>query len=337
MNDKSGDGGRVSIKRAAEPFDEVSFAHRLAEAAAAVNYNLTNPGAFINRLRNVEYGTSAEIEFAAILSWLGQCALIHQLGQQTFSSDSKRKWGIPDLLVVFERDGVKVPALIEVKTTAELVLRLGVGYVDSLYEYASLTSKPLLIAWRPRPMNFWLLLDPKQATREGSKLVIRLEEAFKQNLMSWMAGDLWIVLIEGVGCYFDLERKRDTDGREELEVRNSEFRDAEDQVVEPSKALLSILTAASKVKQEVADDRIRHSFVAGGLISSQQVFRSEVGWSLKRDERIHWRNVGRCLGQFCPSDDIRAEAQGYIGRFFSHIFTAVPWAFPDFLPPAWRA
>lgn len=62
--------GKLGAKR---PFTSVDAAHAAVRIPEALNWNLADPQSFLRQAPHVEYRLSAEIEFAAILRWLGRC------------------------------------------------------------------------------------------------------------------------------------------------------------------------------------------------------------------------------------------------------------------------
>ena len=56
------------------PFDWTEAGHAVVKAGEAVDWDFRDPASFIKRVQSIEYGLSAETEFASILSWLGRCA-----------------------------------------------------------------------------------------------------------------------------------------------------------------------------------------------------------------------------------------------------------------------
>ena len=169
MNDPNGPGDEPGgikpdrkpqeLGRTQRPFDETTAAHTVVRAAEDMDWDLTDPEAFRRRIQHVEYGLSAEIEFAALLRWLGTCAFVHRLSENAFTDPSRAVWQVPDLFAVFSVGEETSSALIEVKTTKDHVLKLKKSYLERLRAYARLLNQPLLIAWRPRAINFWLLVD----------------------------------------------------------------------------------------------------------------------------------------------------------------------------------
>jgi len=67
-------------------FDEVELSHLVLSALSDGGYNIEDGGKFLNRLKHVDYGLSAQKECAAILAWLGNCILVHELEQEGYSS-----------------------------------------------------------------------------------------------------------------------------------------------------------------------------------------------------------------------------------------------------------
>jgi hypothetical protein len=79
--------------------------------------DVSTPEAVLARLQQLQHGLDPENELALILSWLGNCRLVHKLGQEQLPLDSPGEYRVPDLLAAFEHNGKIVPVLIEVKTT----------------------------------------------------------------------------------------------------------------------------------------------------------------------------------------------------------------------------
>jgi len=88
---------------------------------------------------------------------------------------------VPDLFAVFARDTFRCNAVIEVKTTESEVLSFKNDYIAKLQAYADLVGEPLLIAWRPRRIGFWILFDPNCARRPGA-IETRAQEEYVLNV-----------------------------------------------------------------------------------------------------------------------------------------------------------
>src|SRR5258705_4559418 len=183
-----------SFGRKAKPFASVDAAHAIVKAAEQVGWNISDVEKFLRQIQHVEYGLSSEMEFAAILRWLGWCAFVHRLSEDVLEDPARNLWIVPDLLAVFAVGGRTCSVLIEVKTGDDMVLTFRQAYLQRLRAYAQLVNQPLLVAWRPRPIGFWVLFDPDIAKPidEGATQV-DFDLAVKHDLMSLLAGDYWIV------------------------------------------------------------------------------------------------------------------------------------------------
>jgi hypothetical protein len=98
---------------------------------------------FVEKIKRVHQGLSAEHEFAAIASWLGRCSLLTQLDSVLHVSERYR---VPDFLVVVERQGKDVPFLVEIKTDNNYKLVWSQAYMASMRDFAALLKPPLLVA-----------------------------------------------------------------------------------------------------------------------------------------------------------------------------------------------
>lgn len=329
--------------RPARPFAAVDAAHTVVRAAEQLGYDLSDTEAFLHRAQLVEYGLSAEVEFAALLRWLGWCPLVHRLGEDVLCDKRTGDWEVPDLFAVFEKSGVRCSAVIEVKTTEDSVLAFKKGYLKKLQAYAELVKEPLLIAWRPRNIGFWLLFDPKCATPIGSgKLQVDIGTALKNDLMSALAGDYYMVPTEGAGLRFEAtrtgEKKPTIDGYEAVFTITAAFvHDADGAKVDdiPQSVFWAIMSVVED-RDEVRDDTIVQSFVASGsLTRAQSVLRTAAGFSLGEDERIHWKALGQNFDSILQCDELLSDAQSRFGTFFSYILYQHPHEIPAFLPKKW--
>jgi len=82
---------------------------------------------------------------------------VHRLSEEVLRDSAHDTMEVPDLLAVFSDGGDKRVALIEVKTGDELTLVWTRSYLEKLNAYAELLNLPLLVAWRPRRVGFWML------------------------------------------------------------------------------------------------------------------------------------------------------------------------------------
>lgn len=335
---------RPQFGRAAKPFAETDAAHAVVKTAERLGWNISDPEKFLRQVQHVEYGLSAEIEFAAILRWLGWCRFVHRLSEEVLEDPAQSVWQVPDLFAVFRAGDQTSSALIEVKTSDDTVLKFKKSYLQRLRAYASLTNQPLLIAWRPRSIGFWILFDPAIAQPANDEFVIvEFGQAIKNDLMSLLAGDYYIIPAEGAGLRLEYERISEKEPTEDgyqalFRVSEAYVHDASgiraDDV--PNSIVWAILSTV-KDGQEAHEDRIIQSFTAsGGMTRAQLVLRTAVGFSINGEERIHWKAVGKNLDAIVRSDDLLHDAQARFGTFLRYIFHQQPQEIPSFIPATWK-
>jgi hypothetical protein len=121
------------LGRAAKPFASTDAAHAVVRAAEQVGWDISDPAKFLRQLQHVEYGLSSEMEFAAILRWLGWCTFVHRLSEDVLQDPVARsRWSVPDLFAAFSVDGQACSALIEVKTSESMTLEFKKTYLERL-------------------------------------------------------------------------------------------------------------------------------------------------------------------------------------------------------------
>ena len=98
-----------------------------------------------------------------IVFWLGRCRLVHKLDQLQFSANSKDRFRVPDLLVVFDFQGKDLPVLIEVKVKEETKLSWRPDFIEALQAYSSLLELPLLVVWKNK--TFWSLFEVRDRSK----------------------------------------------------------------------------------------------------------------------------------------------------------------------------
>ena len=326
------------------PFDWTQAGHAVVKACEAVDWNLEDPAEFIKRVQLIEYGLSAETEFAAILSWLGRCSLVHRLDQDCYSSKSNSTCCIPDLLAILEHQGVRLPVLIEVKTRKHSCLKIRSSEVASMRRYAASLSLPLLFAWKPRRLGFWLLVDPIHFVEKDGKSILELDSAMKNNLLSCVAGDFLVVPKKGADLVLEAKivkktRSNESGFEEPLKITHMEFHNADGVAARNvSEAILAIVLSCNDVVQEVYDDRIRISFrTRDEPITTQQVLRTAIACHGKPTKPIKWRHFAKDLDSYLSSALLHAEIQKHFGTFVQYQFFLHPQAWPTFLPEAWNA
>lgn len=331
--------------RAQRPFDETTAAHTVVRAAESLGWDLSDPEAFLRHVQHVEYGLSAEIEFAALLRWLGTCTFVHRLSEDVLADPSRAEWQVPDLFAVFSIDRETCSALIEVKTTENHVLKLKKAYMERLQAYARLLNQPLLIAWHPRDIGFWILIGPSHAEAiDRETLQLEFEVAMQNDLMSLLAGDFFIVPEKGVGFRFKARRISDKEPTEDgyqavFQIDKAYFQDAAGNAVkEFPNSIIWMVFSAMEEKQDVTDEGFVQSFLTSGAMTrAQRVLRTAASFPLKEDQRIHWKEVGTNLDAILACDTLLSDVQSHFGTFVQYVLHQKPKTMPGFLPDDWRA
>jgi hypothetical protein len=132
--------------RQARPFATTAAAHAIVRVAEAMDWDIQDAEAFLKRVQHIEYGLSAEMEFATILRWLGICKFVHRISDDLLADDAFTDFKIPDLLAFFRHDHFESSAVVEVKTSEAPSLSFSKDYLHGLTRYAAHIGKPLLVA-----------------------------------------------------------------------------------------------------------------------------------------------------------------------------------------------
>jgi len=328
-----------TLFRPAIPFNVIDVGHTFVRAGEEMGWDFSNAEQLLKRIQNIEYGLDAEVEFAAIVSWLGKCRLVHRLDQNSFSSYPAHELEIPDLQLVFENKSNQFTVLVEVKSTQTNRLKLKPSYLQGLRQYAETAGQPLLIAWKPRKIGLWLLVDPSIAVEDGAHRVIELGEGFKHNLMSGLAGDFAVNPYSGCGLHLEAKRTSEKfphpDGFEaEFKIDRVEFIDQLGQILNSvPESVMATLYATMEFTEKVSDDRIVWSFTSQeGLVFAQNILRTVVGMSKPAGEKIHWNHVGKQLDQILSRDSLLSGIQAHIGKTIMQLLYQHPIEWPRFIP-----
>ena len=307
-------------------------------------YLIDDPHLFIQRVKSVEYGRSAEVEFAALLRWLGACPFVHRLDREAFADPTGSQWAVPDLLAIFKSAQGRCSAAIEVKTTAKHTLRLKPSYLARRKAYAGLISQPLLLAWRPRDVGSWVLVDPIHIQSKGDlDGELEFEVAIRHDLMSVLAGDYYVVPEKGVGLVLEAsrvsEKRKTVDGyKATFRIDEARFCDANgDAVQNVPDAIIWAVFATLEEHQDITDDGFTQSFVAsGGMIRAQDILRTAASFPLGENQRIDWKAIGSDLDALLSSHELSSQLGIHFGSFVRYIFHQQPQTKPYFLPKNWH-
>lgn len=325
------------------PFNDVDFAHRVIEAIAEQGNNIKDKEAFIDRLRHVEYGLSAEVECSAILAWLGNCSLVHKISAEGYISQDLK---IPDLFAVFEKNGQILKTFIEVKSTEDFKLRWNDAYHMKLQNYCKIMGHPLLLSWKVRPFGQWILLDPATSglVKNGS---IDFCDAMTQNLMGLIAGDFTVTPKSGIGIHFNgqilkKEKVSKTESNVNIKINGSYWGDSKGNTFDhlSQSEIALIMRLANNQYYHEKKETAKWGYITPDIneqtsVSAQDLLRFLVGFSKKDNERIAWRNVLQELNDTISRDDLLTELSNNIGSTVQYIFHLNPQTESSMLNEEW--
>jgi hypothetical protein len=113
-----------------------------------------DPQTLLARIRGIHKGLSAEHEFAAIASWLGDPRLIIH-ADEVLATD--KHFGVPDFLTVVQGSERDIAFLVEVKEEKDDRIKWSEKYFTAPKRFAALLNLPLLLAWKR--FGMWALSD----------------------------------------------------------------------------------------------------------------------------------------------------------------------------------
>lgn len=159
-----------------------------------------------DRVRRLAHGLPAEDELSVILSWLGNCLLIHKLDQMQIPPASKGQYRVPDLLAIFEHQGRVIPVLIEVKKSRKHSISWRPDFFEGLRRYGQVLNLPVLVAWKVSTLGAWLLVDLDRFQQLEKNHKLTLATAMKANLLGLLGGDFTVTFQPGLGMYLHLKK-----------------------------------------------------------------------------------------------------------------------------------
>jgi hypothetical protein len=309
----------------------------IAEALQQLGVS-ADPKAVANRVRRLQVGLPAEDEFSVLLTWLGQCRIVHKLDQLQRPAASRARWGVPDLLAVFDYHGHEVPVLIEVKTTpfSNNLLSWPPAYRERLMRYADMLKLPLLVAWRFG--TFWTLIDVHQLTPSPIRYKTTFLDAMKNTLMTELAGDFSFSLRPGCGIHFRLRKLKETEEGFEAIIEDVYWMNAAGERSKKAPGVFPLFTCLEQESVVVEDGPfVTQSFVIPESSTSEFAHRglaTLLRFSTRQDS-VHWRRaLEEKLAPPYAAEGLRKAAQQALeAEFLQHGFNVRPTVMPDFLVP----
>ncbi len=301
-----------------------------------------DPEQVVLRLQQLQRGLEPEDEFVLLLSWLGNCKIVHKLGQEQLPLSSTDTYRVPDLLAVFDYKGKEVPVLIEVKRTnptdpqslKEGTLTLKPGYL----KYAEVVGIPMLIAWKYR--TFWTLFEMCHSKIAVTNYKIGFFRAMEENLMGLLAGDFSYHVAPGTAIRMHIQKLTEPDEKRSFEGRIDDvhFVNAVGIRIPNISHLASLfLIWENEVEQRDEKDAIIQSFVIpetgfgefasrtlGKLVSEfASLQNADVNWRAITHDTEHWSHQRGQLQSLIE--------EGAKHGVFTKIFRMMPHNLPKFL------
>lgn len=316
----------------------------LLDALPALGVN-DDPATLLTELTSLHENLEPEHEFAHILSWLGNCQLIHKLGQEQLPISSTDEYRVPDLLAIFNYRNAPLPALIEVKTTHPPPDSLEMGRLTTIrpahFRYAETLGLPLLIAWKERTL--WTLVDARNATLAQTNYHIDFKTALQENLLGILAGDFSYRLAPGTALNMPIKKLTTPDpetGSFDGEFHDIHFTNPTGERIPEIRHLGSLFMfwendveqvdeGQDIIQRFVIPDIDRHEFASRTLGSIVQTFaalgKKDVNWRTIMADRDHIAHD--------PGRMRELAQQGAQHGVITDILHFRPQHLPDFLQP----
>ncbi len=299
----------------------------------------------IDRIKRLDLGIPAEDEFSFVLSWLGRCIIVHKLDQKQYPPESTGKFQVPDLLACFVKDNIRIPALIEVKTSNKKKLSWTESYFNKLKNYSALMNLPILVAWKF--YRIWSLVHIDCFAKARTNYHLTFEEAMKHNLLSHLAGDFVYKMEENVGLHFHMKKEELVSSdqitpsyREEkwkIRIEEASFVNSEGKnLPNLHPGLWPLFISAEPVSEErFEDDIIHQSFVIpkdSGMHFAHSALPILLTFFMDNEEKIHWR---KHLNDHKFPVDFKtfyeAASAGLKDKFVRYVIHQEPFNKPKFL------
>jgi Holliday junction resolvase len=321
-----------------------SSARLIFEAIQQLGWD-ADSSSVIDRIKRLELGIPAEDEIAFILSWLGKCIIIHKLDQKQYPPESGESFQVPDLFACFVKDDVRVPLLIEVKSSNKKKLSWKESYFNKLKSYSSLVGLPIIVAWKF--YRIWLLVDIDCFKKAITNYHLTFEEAMKHNLLSHLAGDFVYKMEPNVGLHFHLKKENlvsseqiDPSYREEkwqVRIEQASFVNSGGKELSTLHAgLWPLFISAEPVSEERFErDIIHQSFVIpedSGMHFAHSALPILLTFFMDTEEKIHWRkhlNDHKFPVHF--KTFYEAASEGLKDNFVRYVIHQQPYKIPQFL------
>lgn len=296
------------------------------------------------RINRLQQGLLPEDEFAAMVSWLGNCAGIHHIDQTPIPMPGRApadKLRAPDFIAFPIVDGRAFPVLIEVKSHIGDQLDWSEAYLASLRKFAELLRLPLQVAWKAG--DLWTLVDHQHFEKKQTAFHLTLGKAIREDLLSVLFRNLRIQMNPEVEFILDADILNEVvggtdtllpDGPFHIKIINAGFyRGGIEIYPYDPKYFALVLVAPDEAElrrigtqrcQQIFRPLADHSFTLSNVLVGQL--------SLGASVPLNWHHV---LTKPFPSSgqEFRNSLQAGIDcGFIRYVMDVVPNTWPAFLP-----
>lgn len=317
------------------------------EACNQLGWPISDPAELAQRIRQLDSGLPAEDEFSLLISWLGNCEIVHKLDQDQSPPESKAYYRIPDLFAVFRHGDHVVPVLIEVKVSYDKdlpKLSWKPDYLDGFRRYAKLLNLPLLIAWKWKTGGFWTLFDSERLELAIKNYNISFGKAMMENLLSELAGDFHITFRSNVGFHLKFTKDKKLESIEKgntrtekwlMTIKDAFFTNGKMERVPRLGTGLWALFLCSDMEEtsEFSEFEVKQSFSIkrnSGQFA-HRMLPILIQWRLGRNKRINWRKIRANYSIPIQFKLIREAAiEGIKAGIVQYVLDPVPNKKPDF-------
>jgi hypothetical protein len=156
------------------------------------------------RIKELQKGLLPEDEFAATVSWLGNCSNIHRIDQAPMPVPKLTdKMRAPDFIAFPMVGDRPVPVLIEVKAHRGKHLDWSESYRRSLTRFAECLNLPLLVAWKCG--DLWTLVDNQHFEKNVEAYRLTIEKALTEDLLCVLFRNLRIQMNPELELILDMK------------------------------------------------------------------------------------------------------------------------------------
>ncbi len=298
------------------------------------------------RVKRLNIGLPIEDEFTVLCGWLGQCNLIHKLGQQQYPKSSTDTYQVPDLIAEFTVKEKNVGVCIEVKSSNDNVLSFKPEYFNKLENYGKLVNLPVLVAWKNK-YGIWMLFSLESMKIAVKNYNIKFDDALKNNLLSILAGDFTYSVKENAGMHIRFKKKNLLNTQEEADgsitenwhmivdkvsFTNGDSQEVSDLSSNASNAFYSFTLEGEETNTET---HITKHFICKGShgVFAHMALVDILNFRSKEGDNIHWRQHLGSKAAIESISNYRAGIDECLNKgILQYVILQLPEDIPEFIP-----